>query len=667
MKVFYRVILFLFLSTVLMYPLPAGPSTGRQVITHQQIQQAGLNRLADIFTLVDSWDTYTIDGFTWYAAANQLSGYDTQSWTVLIDGHELRSSNYGVNNLNALPLSIDLVDSVIVISEPQIYRGYFTDRGLIHFFTKEAPKGFSYQGRFMFGNESGDPGPYRYTPYRTPNVDRIGADGSNYVALNNQYLALSYNYLQQVYYPTDVRILERNRRMGAGNYPRIDVDTYYLKGGLTLAGGEQTFYLSNSTSRDHRPFDYLLQEVPVISSNLQSGIQGPLWNGKNLQMNYYLDYADNAIRDRENLFQLEFDWRLRHTGGGVRAVYQARSLTTTVGLGMEEVRAQTGSYFNHAYRKAWAFSSLAYPLGKERFAKLDLYLLRVHNRYAFKTSLQTRLLKSADQQAFLNLSYSKKLLQEENPYWKIENAFYRFNSDQFAYFFIIPLSDETSQTTIDGQWQYRFHPRAFLQANLKYRFLKQYRYTMAPFDHGLDIFPRNAYRRVLAGQDGHIVGIGLSLRHNLAEALKQELLYNYNECVAGDQGLQDYWRRFPRHKARYQLTWNPLPGFAVWSGLQFLSKTFWFEYEISPTKNAGLDDMILWDVSIEKWFWQRRVRANLIFRNMLNDQAVYHPAGAALDLRYYVQMELHLDSLIPLEGGFFPISKAVKLQKPNSK
>ena len=660
MKGFIALIFFLFLSAVLMSPLPAGPAAGRQVITRQQIQQAGLNRLADILTLVDSWDTYSIDGFTWYAAAGQLSGYDTQSWTVLIDGHEVRSSNYGVNNLNALPLSIDLIDSVIIISEPQIYRGYFTDRGLIHFFTKEAPKGFSYQGRFMFGNESGDPGPYRYTPYRTPNVDRIGADGSNYVALNNQYLALSYNYLQQVYYPTDVRILERNRRMGSGKYPRIDVDTYYLKGGLTLPGGEQTFYLSNSTSRDHRPFDYLLQEVPVISSNLQSGVQGPVWDGKALQMHYYLDYADNTIRDRDNLFQLEFDWRLRYTSGGLRAVYQARSLTTTAGLGMEEVRAKTASYFNHAYRKIWAFSSFAYPFTRERFVKLDLFLLRVHNRYAFKTALQTRFLKSADQQAVLNLSYSKKLLQEENPYWKIEHAFYRFNSDRFAYFFDIPVADETRHFTLDGQWQYRLHARASLEANLKYRILRQYRFTVAPLDHGLDIFPRNAYRRVLAVQDGHIVGLGLNLRHNLAETLKQELVYNYNECLAGDQNLQDYWRRFSRHKARYQVTWNPVPGFAVWSGLQFLSEAFWFEYEISPTKDAGLKDRFLWDVSFEKWFWHEKIRANLVFRNLLNDRAVYHPAGAALDLRYFVQMELHLDSIIPFEGWLFPISKAVE-------
>jgi hypothetical protein len=52
--------------------------------------------------------------------------------------------------------------------------------------------------------------------------------------------------------------------------------------------------------------------------------------------------------------------------------------------------------------------------------------------------------------------------------------------------------------------------------------------------------------------------------------------------------------------------------------------------------------MWLLDAAAEKWFWQRRLRASLLFRNLLGQEERYHPIGAALDLRFYLRVELVL-------------------------
>ena len=78
------------------------------------------------------------------------------------------SNNHNNVNINMLPLNITQIDSVEIISVPQIYNGIFTDYGLIHIHTKSISNGKSMTFFQSAGNETGDPGPYVYTKYKSP-------------------------------------------------------------------------------------------------------------------------------------------------------------------------------------------------------------------------------------------------------------------------------------------------------------------------------------------------------------------------------------------------------------------------------------------------------------------------------------------------------------------
>ena len=96
----------------------------------------------------------------------------------MLDGQRIDMKLFDMNNLNLLPVALDFVDSVEIVSLPRIHNGEFTNRGLIHIHTRRPTNGFFFRGSVIGGNETGDPGPYRYTGYYSPNVDAIGPDAS---------------------------------------------------------------------------------------------------------------------------------------------------------------------------------------------------------------------------------------------------------------------------------------------------------------------------------------------------------------------------------------------------------------------------------------------------------------------------------------------------------
>jgi hypothetical protein len=48
------------------------------------------------------------------------------------------------------------------------------------------------------------------------------------------------------------------------------------------------------------------------------------------------------------------------------------------------------------------------------------------------------------------------------------------------------------------------------------------------------------------------------------------------------------------------------------------------------------------DASLEKWMWRRRLRVQLLFRNILNTPERYHPYGAQWNLRWHLLASLVL-------------------------
>ena len=182
---------------------------GKQIITSDMIKSAGIISLSDIVNLSDKWNYSTVDGFTKLYSANNLSTFQRQNCVLMVDGQKYDIGIFDVQNLNLLPISISQIDFVEIYSLPQIVDGNFIEGGMIHFHTKKPVRSISAYINEIVGNETGDPGPYRYTELATPNIDKVGPFFSLGVNYGSKNWFLKTAYKNEETFDTDPFILQR--------------------------------------------------------------------------------------------------------------------------------------------------------------------------------------------------------------------------------------------------------------------------------------------------------------------------------------------------------------------------------------------------------------------------------------------------------------------------
>ena len=76
----------------------------------------------------------------------------------MINGQRIDVDIIDLKAINMLPITLDQIDSIEVVSTPQIIRGEFVEYGLLHFYTSPPHQTLAFSGRYSIGNETGDPG-----------------------------------------------------------------------------------------------------------------------------------------------------------------------------------------------------------------------------------------------------------------------------------------------------------------------------------------------------------------------------------------------------------------------------------------------------------------------------------------------------------------------------
>jgi len=132
---------------ILLFPIIhqslARDSGSKYTLHREMLQHAGLARLSDIFTLIDEWDTYSVEGFTFQGISNSLDIYHQQNWIILVDGHRMDLNLFGINNINLLPISTNQIDSIEIYDTPYLIEDAFSDKGIIHIHTRQIEDGLT--------------------------------------------------------------------------------------------------------------------------------------------------------------------------------------------------------------------------------------------------------------------------------------------------------------------------------------------------------------------------------------------------------------------------------------------------------------------------------------------------------------------------------------------
>ncbi len=137
---------------------------------------------------------------------------------------------------------------------------------------------------------------------------------------------------------------------------------------------------------------------------------------------------------------------------------------------------------------------------------------------------------------------------------------------------------------------------------------------------------------------------------NQAAGIKHRLFYQYQKSVAGDDLFEKIRRTIPEHQFNYRFIYTPMETFSVSLLAKYKSKIIFEEYRyLADQSNGKLSNTIkpgiTFDISLQKWFWSKKIWTNVIFKNIFNQQEKYYPAGIDYNLRFYVQVFIYLDKL----------------------
>lgn len=652
-----RLFLFSLILSVLLAPFVVAqpvevpePRPGVQIITAADIEQAGVVRLGDLFTLIDDWYASSIDGFAWEVSANGLGAFEQDNWTLLIDGQPVDMRILDAKNINLLPLSPAQIAYVEVINTPTLEQGVMAHGGVLHIHTRQPFDGPAVQGGFAAGNEVGDPGPYRYTAFASPNIDRIGPTLHAVASYRSGASYLRAHIKTDEHHETDTRIIERVRTLYLGEKaPRLLLAGGTVDAGVTGKLGRHHLLASLSRFQNLRFFAPLGLEAPYDHKFTHLGINGDFFPDSRNSISYRLSYTINDLNPRVNNDNLDFNWRQNTLRGNYEVRAGNDAFHGVLGFTADIIQSFTGQpLIDGTLTLPRAYGRIGVTASERIQPELSGYLLRADGEAGLGVLATINLFPAENQTITLSGSAVRQPYSASNPLWLWANRGYAFFQQQ-GLDVTIPRSFQASSTyTIDASWNLRPSDRLSLTLAGGYRrfddlTLASYAYTYDPLTTGFE-----TQTTVRGTVFGRVTKGSAEVRFKLTPTLEQRLYYAYLRYPTTDDVFFQAWRNQPWHRVTYSLRYVPLPRLSLFARLQYRSETEWTGFLQAADASDGLyeaqlPDYLLLDFSVQKKLWRDHIDLNLSLRNFLNEPYRLHPAGAITDMVFTARILVNVN------------------------
>lgn len=636
---------------MLLFSLPASaqpttPGPGVRTLSAEDLRQAGITRLGELFRLLDDWDAATIDGYTWQAAAAGLTPLQGSTWTLLVDGQPVDLGLLDTPVLNMLPLPLSEVAYVEVISRPALVAGTVAPTGTIHLHTRLPEDGASLRGTVSAANEIGDPGPYRYTDFATPNIDRIGPtyEASAAWARNDGH-ARAFIKADE-HHATDEQIEDRVRTLFQGiKKPRMLLMAPGLDLRITRLG-QHRLYAGFSRLQDLRFVEPLGLEVPTDHRWYHVGLQGNTAPQRPSGLRYQLGYTVSDLDPRPTTTGIELILRQDR----LRANAEGRIGTNTVGgsLGL------TFQYLCTVTAPELEEPSLLVPLlygrltaqpSSRLMAQLTGYAHVADGDIGHGLLLTVQTQPHPQHTLSLTASALRQPYALTNSLWFWMARGYRLPTGPTVN---LPAAfPSASMYTVDLAWTLR--PSARFRLTLAGAYRRHLGQTVALYDVRYDA-STSGFETVTTVQT-YIAGTAWQGRAEAVieytDAFSQRWSYRLLRYPAENDAFFRAWRSLPWHQGSTTLRLAPSPRFSLYGRLSARSNALWTDYgRVEATTNGRYPEELspfwLLDLTAQKRLWNDHLRLSLSLRNFLSEDVRWHPAGEIQQMMFHVSLEAYV-------------------------
>ena len=569
-------------------PLTAQRSD-RRTIDREAIARAGWHRLGDIASALPPGSSASVEGFNHELRGSRVGFFQTTgvtaSWVVRLDGQLVPMQVAGVWILDAIPVAITQLDSIVIAEGPQLGDGRPALLGTIDLYTRRV-RSVSLVADYQHGDETGDPGPYRYTSRTTPNVEKLGPFASGAIAAGNSIGAVDVAARYASLNITDQRIFSRIGPSVPGYQSDVNssggsgVATFDLLGGTSqVVGGRGRFtgFFPTATPA-------INQQIRVVASH--AGISG----------------SHGSLQQR---------WRYAASGtvlgidplGGVPPITppSERVFIDAFVEGTLSTRWRAGVGGTHGRHESLAqdrsYSSTRGWLGYSRpneAAAIALERSAGRVRYSGSARLD-RAVNDSDRVAVSVTRLEAWRFGESG--WMERTA-----------------SDSSSTTALDVRAELTTRSIATVQPTW---------YTRAFSFSGIGTSPIRGVAIGVAARTSPLAAAGARLRAEISQLL--------GEAGTGESST-------PGGHVEGDLSARTAGGFLLGLAARYAPRTHWTgSIEDVPATSRV-------DFSVNKTMWRDRIRAQLVMRNLLNADERTHPDGAQWNLRSHLAVTVALPS-----------------------
>ena len=414
----------------------------------ESIRAYGATKFSDIYQILPEWQTYSIDCFRWNISSNKSAPDQSQSWNLMIDGQRIDFNFMNMKNINLLPLSFSQVNEIESSTEPQLLNNNFTDRGFINFHSHKPEPGFSLNAYVAAGNETGDPGPYKYTKYNSENIDIIGPDLSTTLSYGSSSFDASITYKNNRFiYPTPDKYIGSRLDDYGFNYRKIYSDgvslllnTYKLPTMpkvifLYSSSGKYNFLSPEGT--DMLYFSPSAKEIPVNTRFIHIGIKGSEKAGSNGEISYTAKTSVSKMNVPYDVDSLSNNWQMTNYLFTSSYHHNGNRISYSLGGGIDlnclettyELSDRTNNHYN-------INGMIQFASSEKLLHSLELFCEYDGIRAALKGNYTNEYLINENNSLQLTIAYLQRNVSENNDIWYWVNRSYDLSTDA-AYAFDI--------------------------------------------------------------------------------------------------------------------------------------------------------------------------------------------------------------------------------------
>ncbi|MGE5100345.1 MAG: hypothetical protein ACM3SX_10205 [Deltaproteobacteria bacterium] len=619
-----------FAATIALSPVvPRDASLSAQtvVIRRVDIERAGWNRVSEILDGAVGWARISVDAFSFAASPDHLpaageSAPSMPEWIVVVNGQRVPTTLLGAHLLELLPISVGQIDSVVFTRGPSIYDGAPVARGVMSIFSRRPRHGVNGELTYQHGDESGDPGPYRYTDLASPNLEKIGPFAHGDIGWASPTWDVDAGVHIASLNITDTLITSR---FSPSTFARLRPDvvsiTPTFHAAVDALGGRHEIFASYGDQRGLLFVPTQRSEQSLKTKSAYVGLDGTL-NVAASTFSY--ERSTSSIDASELASPLAFTvgHTRRHLGGTVSASHNVGRATLTMGAIGDRWTLTTGPLSTSSSGGGPLVRAVV-PIGGATTVDGSATLIFDGARGA---SLDGSIATSFRMDSVTSVTIRGSRVQSHP---NMDGTWI----DAFMTGYQLPATAPTF--SVGGvALAHRFLP--FVAATIELRAERVTDWAglgapnAAPLSSSQDPL---LHHGAFLGAHGRIETLGESVWQGSLE-YDRTSASNLDGAAFGAELAST-----PVNDFRAQLSATPVRDFRLSGIASLASGTSWSTFGDGQAP-ATLPPRRRVDASMEKWMWQRRLRFELVYRNLLNEPERYHPFGAQWNLRWHVSASL---------------------------